>query len=50
MNISWQDSVTIILEGNYCDKMWQIGAIDIECDYGFITHKDVKDLKKRTYN
>ncbi len=26
-----------MLEGNYCDKTWQIGAIGLEGYYGFTT-------------
>lgn len=40
-----QDSGVKVLEGNYCDKLRQIGAIGLVGYYGFTTIEETKNQK-----
>lgn len=43
--MSRQDSGVKVLEGNYCDKLRQIGAIGLVGYYGFTTIEEAKNQK-----
>ena len=49
--VPWQDSSVKVLEGNYCDKLRQIGAIGLVGYYGFTTIEETKIewCKKRIF-